>query len=91
VVYVGLPELGKTVKPGDAFGEIESVKAASELFAPVGGTVVEVNTALADNYDVIGKDPFGAGWMIKIKMSNPDDLQQLMTPAAYDTFIAQQG
>ena len=87
VVYIELPEVGDTVTGGDTFGEIESVKAASELFAPCTGVVVEVNTDLEDDFDVLKADATGAGWMIKIKADDPSQLDSLMTEADYAEFV----
>ena len=83
VVFVELPEVGRAVKAGETFGTVESVKAVSELFSPVTGEVVEVNEALADDYDVIADDPYGAGWMIAVKPSDPSELDNLLDAAAY--------
>ena len=87
VVYIELPEVGDTVTGGDTFGEVESVKAASELFAPCTGEVVEVNTDLEDDFDVLKADATGAGWMIKIKAADPSQLDSLMTEAEYAEFV----
>jgi len=88
VVYIELPEVGDTVTAGDTLGEIESVKAASELFAPCTGEVVEVNTDLENDFDVLKADATGAGWMIKIKAADPSQLDGLMTEAEYAQFVA---
>jgi glycine cleavage system H protein len=87
VVYIELPEVGDTVTGGDTFGEVESVKAASELFAPCSGEVVEVNTDLEDDFDVLKADATGAGWMIKIKADDPSQLDAMMTEAEYAEFV----
>jgi len=83
IVFVELPEVDAEIVKGDQFGEIESVKAASELFAPMGGKVVAANEALEDNYDVLAEDPFGAGWMIKVEISNPAEFDTLLTEDQY--------
>ena len=70
IVYVELPEVGTPVKQGESFGTIEAVKAVSDLFAPLSGEVIEVNTELENSPEVINQDPYGKGWMIKIKMSD---------------------
>jgi glycine cleavage system H protein len=88
VVYVDLPEVGDTLTAGDTFGEIESVKSVSELFAPVSGTVVEVNDDLGTASEVINSDPFGAGWMVKIKLSDASQLDALMSAGEYEAFVA---
>ena len=87
VVYIELPEVGDTVAAGDTLGEIESVKAASELFAPCDGEVVAVNTDLEDDFDVLKADATGAGWMIKIRADDPSQLDVLMSEAEYAEFV----
>lgn len=87
VVYIELPEVGTTVTAGDTFGEIESVKAASELFVPCDGEIVAVNSELEDDFDVLKADAYGAGWMIKIKADDPSQLDALMTEAEYAEFV----
>ena len=83
IVYVELPAVGDTVTKGEVFGVVESVKAASDLYAPMSGEVVEVNESLEDTPEVINSDPFGAGWMIKIAPGNPAEWDELLTPDAY--------
>jgi glycine cleavage system H protein len=83
VVFVELPAAGKTVKRHETFGTIEAVKAVSDLFAPVGGTVLEVNKDLASTPEIVNKDPYGKGWMIKLKIANKADLAELLDAAAY--------
>ena len=87
VVYIELPGVGDTVTAGDTFGEVESVKAASELFAPCDGEVVAVNTDLEDDFDVLKADATGAGWMLRIKAADPSQLDSLMTEAEYAEFV----
>jgi len=87
VVFVELPAVGKTVKQGDPFGTIEAVKAVSDLFAPVSGSVVEVNKELEKSPEGVNKDPYGKGWMVKIKLANPGELASLLTAAAYKTQV----
>ena len=84
VVYVDLPEVDDEVTAGEEFGAVESVKAASDLFAPVSGTVVEVNEALEDEPELLNKDAF-ENWMIKVELSDPSELDNLMDAAAYET------
>ena len=86
VVYVDLPEVGARLKAGQSFGTIESVKAVSELYSPVAGEVVEVNTALKDKPEAVNKDPLGS-WMIVIKLANPSDSTGLLDAAAYEALI----
>ena len=86
VVYVELPEVGTRVTAGQSFGSIESVKAVSELFSPVGGEVVEVNDAVKDHPEVVNKDPHSS-WMIKVRVSNPGDAAGLLDSAQYQGFL----
>jgi glycine cleavage system H protein len=88
VVYVELPSVGDTLEAGDEFGVIESVKAASPLKIPVAGTITEVNSALEGEPEIINSDPYGAGWMIKIKISDASALAGLMDAAAYKEYNA---
>ncbi|MEK6248037.1 MAG: glycine cleavage system protein GcvH [Planctomycetales bacterium] len=83
LVFLELPEVGKQIVAGDSFGEIESVKAVSDLYSPVSGEVIEVNTALPDSLEVLSEDPYGPGWIAKIRLSNEDGLQGLMDHATY--------
>jgi glycine cleavage system H protein len=86
IVYVELPEVGRVVKKGEEFGSVESVKAASPLVSPVSGTVSEVNSSLEDEPELINSDPFGKGWIVKIKVSNAGDVGDLMDAAAYAAY-----
>ncbi len=88
VVYVDMPDVGDAVTAGEEFGAVESVKAASDLMSPVSGTVVEVNEALADQPELINQDAF-ANWIIKVELSNPDELKPLMDAKTYETFCNQ--
>lgn len=83
VVYVDMPEEDDEVEAGVEFGAIESVKAASDLFSPVSGTVIEVNEALADNPRLVNEDP-ETNWIIKVEMSDPAELEKLLSPEAYE-------
>ena len=85
IVFVELPDVGTAVEKGDPFGVIESVKAVSDLYAPVSGEVVEVNAALADSPEVVNADCYGDGWMVVIALS--DGLQELLDPAAYAQYV----
>lgn len=87
VVYVDMPEEGDEVEKGEEFGAIESVKAASDLFSPVSGEIVEVNAKLEDDPSAVSEDPL-ANWIIKVKMSNPAEMDELMDQAAYDAHCA---
>ena len=87
VVFVELPDTGQTVARGDASGVVESVKAASEIYAPVSGEIVEVNQALVDTPGVVNSDTTGAGWFYKIKFSDPSELDGLIDEAAYKSHV----
>jgi len=89
VVYVELPSVGKVVKRGDEIGVVESVKAASEVYAPVGGRIVEVNKALEDKPEFVNKDPYGEGWIAVLEVTDPAEANALMGAAAYRTHIGQ--
>lgn len=89
VVYVELPEVGETTALDDAFGVVESVKAASDLFAPLSGEVVEINEALEDTPEMVNEEPYGDGWMIKIRPSDESEWDKLLDAAAYNEEIAE--
>ena len=89
VVYVELPSVGASYKQHDVFGTIEAVKAVSELFSPLSGEVVEVNTRLDKEPALVNNGPYGDGWMIKMKMKKPDELKALMDAAAYAKHVGQ--
>lgn len=84
LVYIELPSVGKSFSAGDEFGVVESVKAASDLYAPISGEVTAANTDLEDDLAVLSDDPFGKGWMIKLKVADPAELDNLMDRAAYE-------
>jgi len=90
IVYVELPEVGEKIVKDDPFGAVESVKAVSDIFAPVSGTVIEVNDALPDSPETINDDPYGDGWMIKVEMTDKDDLKDLMSAEEYAEYVEQQ-
>ncbi len=90
LVFMQLPAVGKRVKAGESFGEIESVKAVSDLYAPVSGEVVEVNAALPGKLETLGKDPYGEGWVVRIKPDDPAEMDKLLDRAAYDTLVGSQ-
>lgn len=87
VVFVELPQVGAQLELGDDLGSIESVKAVSELFAPVSGEVIEVNEALADKPELVNTDPYGDGWMIKIRVTTPDEVDELMNAEEYEEYV----
>jgi glycine cleavage system H protein len=89
VVYVEVPPIGKAVKQGEPIGTVESVKAVSEIFAPLSGKVVEVNKTLADQPELVNKEPYGAGWMVVVEASNPSEAKALMDPAAYRRHVGE--
>ena len=87
VVYVELPEVGRILAEDEVFGTVESVKALSDLYSPVSGEVVEVNTALPDATEMVNDDAFGSGWMVRIRMSNTTELEELLDAADYDQLV----
>ena len=87
VVYVDLPKVGATLGRMDVFGTIEAVKAVSELYAPLGGTVTEVNGALENDPAAVNREPYGAGWMIRVRVKNPAEFDQLLGAAEYAKHI----
>jgi|SRR5215468_5047426 len=89
VVFVELPKVGAKVTTRQSFGVVESVKAVSDLFAPVSGTVAEVNADLPKSPEVVNQDPYGRGWMIVVTASKPDEWNDLLTPSQYEEFLAQ--
>lgn len=89
VVYVDLPSAGDAVNAGETFGEIESVKSVSELYAPLTGEIVEVNEALDDTPETVNQDPHGTGWMIKVRVEDPSQVGALLDAAAYEAFLAE--
>lgn len=91
VVYLDLPSPGTQVEQFKKMGEIESVKAVSDLFAPASGQVLEVNQAVIDEPGLVNHDPYGDGWLIRLELSNPSELDALMGSDKYDEFIAQLG
>jgi glycine cleavage system H protein len=87
VVMVELPTVGTQIDANEEMGTIESVKAVSDLFAPVSGEVIEINEALTDKPDLVNTDPYGDGWLVKIRMSDPSELDELMGADEYDEYI----
>ena len=88
IVFVETPEVGTQVEQGGESGVVESVKAASDVYAPVSGEVVEVNPVVSEDPGRVNEDPEGQGWFYKVKLSNPDELKELMDKAAYEAFVA---
>jgi glycine cleavage system H protein len=88
IVYVEVETVGKTMEAGDVFGTVEAVKTVSDLFLPVSGTILELNPALAGAPELVNNDPYGAGWMVKIKVTTAADVNNLMDAAAYEATVA---
>jgi glycine cleavage system H protein len=91
VVFFEPPAIGSTVSKDAAYAEVESVKAVSDVFAPLSGEVVEVNEAAAESPEVINEDPYDAGWMVKVKLSDPAEVDALLDVAAYRELLSEQG
>ena len=87
IVYVDVPTEGETVAAGEVFGSIEAVKTVADLLMPVEGEVVELNAALEDQPELVNNDPYGEGWIIKVKMADPAKVETLMNAAAYSSFL----
>lgn len=90
IVYLDLPEAGATVAQYAKMGEIESVKAVSDLFSPVSGEVVEVNAEATDSPELVNSEPYGRGWLIKVRLSDPNEVDALLTAEAYQELIAEE-
>jgi glycine cleavage system H protein len=90
IVFVELPPPGKSVKKGETVVTVDSVKAVAEVYSPVSGQVEEVHESLKDTPEIINQDPYGQGWMVKMKLSNPAETGSLMTPEAYQAFVAEE-
>lgn len=89
IVFVELPEVGDTVALEQAFGSVESVKTVSELYAPISGTVSAINDELSDSPELVNESPYENAWMIKVELSNPEDVDALLTPEQYEALIAE--
>lgn len=90
LVFMQLPPVGRKVKAGESIGEIESVKAVSDIYAPLSGEIVEVNTSLPAHLETLGKDPYGGGWIVRLRPDDPAELGGLMDQAAYDALLKSQ-
>jgi glycine cleavage system H protein len=90
IVFIELPAVGEKVSKDDPFGVVESVKAVSDIYAPVSGTVIEVNEDLPESPEVVNEDPYGDGWLIKVKMNDPSDLEDLMDSEEYSELVARE-
>ena len=87
VVFVELPDVGRAFEVGDTFGTVESVKAVSDLYSPISGEVVEVNSQLEDTPELVNSQPYSGGWMLKLKIGNPDEMASLMDANAYGSLL----
>ncbi|HRH48074.1 MAG TPA: glycine cleavage system protein GcvH [Panacibacter sp.] len=87
IVYVDIASTGKTLNKDEVFGTVEAVKTVSDLFLPVDGTVLEVNPILERQPELVNSDPYGEGWMIKLQVTNPDDINELLNAAAYEQLV----
>ncbi len=87
VIFIEFPEVGVELTLGDAFGEVEAVKAVSELYAPISGTITAVNEELEDFPDIVNSDPYGNGWLIKVSPSNPEEKDELMDSLSYEQHV----
>lgn len=90
IVYVELPGEGEALEKDEPFGVIESVKAVSDVYAPLSGDVLEINDPLADNPETVNEDCYGEGWLVKVKLANPKDLEDLMDHTEYQAFIKEE-
>ena len=90
LVFMQLPAVGRRVKAGESIGEIESVKAVSDFYAPVSGEIIEVNAALPAELETLGKDPYGAGWLVRIRPDDPAEMIGLLDAAAYEAVVKSQ-
>lgn len=90
VVFVELPDVGDAFTAKESFGSVESVKAVSEIFSPVSGEVIEVNESLTDAPETVNEDPYGDGWMIRLQLENPGELDSLMSPDDYKEFLKEE-
>jgi glycine cleavage system H protein len=90
IVYLELPEVGHVFNAGEEFGTVESVKAVSELFTPVSGEIVEINKGAVGEPGIVNDDPFGDGWMIKLKLSTDEEVQKLLTAEQYEEYVKEE-
>jgi glycine cleavage system H protein len=88
IVYVDIPTLGQAVEKGEVFGSVEAVKTVSDLYLPMDGTILELNTALEASPELVNSDPYGEGWMVRIQLSNLDDTTELLSAEEYSALIA---
>jgi len=90
VVFIELPQIGNSIKQFESFGTIESTKAASDLYAPLSGEIIEANTKLQENPGLINNDPYGEGWIIKIKITDKEETKNLLGPEEYESFLKEE-
>jgi len=90
VVYVDLPEIGDSLEVNEPFGSVESVKAVSEIFAPITGEIIEVNSKLLDSPEMLNESPHEQAWMVKIRLVNPEELRGLLSPEEYEEYLEEQ-
>lgn len=90
IVYVEMPDDGEIVSRGDAFGVVESVKSVSDVYAPISGRVVETNDPLKDNPETINEDPYSEGWLVKLELSDPSELDDLLDNKAYEAYVTEE-
>ena len=90
IVFVELPAVGDKVSKEDAFGVVESVKAVSDIYAPLSGKVIEVNDDLPDDPEMLNEDPYGDGWIIKIELTDPEEIEDLLTSVEYEQYVAEE-
>jgi glycine cleavage system H protein len=90
IVYVELPKAGARLEQGKTLGSVESVKAVSDIYAPVSGEVIEVNETLAETPETLNQDPHGAGWLVRVRLSAPEELGQLLTAADYQSYLVEE-
>jgi len=90
IVFVEVPEVGDEIEKGESFTLVESVKAASEVYAPINGTIIEVNESLEDSPELVNEDAEGKGWFVKVEMSDESEVDDLMTPEAYKVIVAEE-
>lgn len=90
LVYIDMPQVTDLLEQGQPYAEVESVKAVSDMYAPLSGEIVEVNDQLADNLDSLAKDPFGAGWVVKFRISHPNEAETLMNAEQYDKYCKEE-
>ena len=88
IVFVELPQVGKTLNAHQSFGVVESIKSVSDLYSPVSGTVIEVNSGLQDNPELCNAEPYGSAWMIKLKISNTQEVNSLLSASDYQNFLS---